>query len=156
MSAFLVGHDHIDALLTFAVDKKVSYWVKETETREYIDCHNATEVGRILLAENMRSLGHRYGETDAEEMTGDEGDSTYRFRRWSAPLSAVSILKGCDCFDYQACETSDYESTLAHTIVDAIRHNAIHSVPGWDNAPGWEFRRPDVSAVWPHERAYKK
>jgi hypothetical protein len=148
MSAFVVGHDHIDALLTFAVDKRVSYWVKETDTRVAITRENVTEVGRILLAENQRSVGYRYHETDPDEMPGTDGedDSNYYFTRWVEPLSGVALLKGCACFDYQACETDDYESTLAHTIIDAIRHYAIYEVAGWDNAPGWEFRRARVRA----------
>lgn len=141
MSAFLVGHDHIDALLTFAVEKRVSYWNKDTDSRVEIRRENATEIGRILIAENVRSIQCRYPDDDGEDDT-----ASYYFTRWVEPVSGVAILKGCSCFDYQACETSDYETTLAHTIVDAIRHHAIYDVPGWDNAPGWEFRRERVGA----------
>ena len=144
MSAFIVGHDHIDALLTYAIEKRVSYWVPDTQTRVSVTKENATEIGRILLAENERSVGHRYGEIDPADMPGPTGedDANYRYKLWSRPLSAIAILKGCSCFDYQACETENYETTLAYKIIDAIRHHAIHSVPGWDNAEGWEFRRP--------------
>jgi hypothetical protein len=142
MSAFIVGHDHIDALLTFAVSRggschgTASFYDENRSERIYITEENATEIGRILVAENERSVAHRYNETP-----GSAAD--YRFKRWLAlPLSAVSVLKGCDCFDYQACETEDYEASPAKTIIDSIRRAAIHRLPGYEDAPGWGFRRP--------------
>lgn len=144
MSAFIVSHDHIDALLTFAMQRDVSgpvsYYVEETQKRVDITQVNATEVGRILLTENERSVNHRYSDCDAP--VGEDA-ANYEFKPWpfNRPLSPVSILKGCACFDYQACETDDYSGTLAHTIIQAIRHRAIKRLPGYENAYGWEFYR---------------
>jgi hypothetical protein len=151
MSAFIVSHDHIDALLTFAsmrnIQGTVSYFVKETRKRVDITALNATEVGRILLTENERSVYARYtdcgpGKGNAPGTLGEDAE-TYTFKPWpwNATLTPASILKACSCFDYQACETDDYRETLAYTIIDAIRHRAIASLPGYDDAAGWEFSR---------------
>lgn len=150
MSAFIVSHDHIDALLTFASQKHqfgaVSYYVKETGACVTITEENATEIGRILLTENERSVRHRYPSDKAGELPGTIGEDAagYTFKAWpiNSPLTAVSILKGCSCFDYQACEHDGYEDSLAFEIVNTIRKRAISRLPGYDNAPGWEFDRP--------------
>ena len=147
MSAFIVGHNHIDALLTFATTPRhgvgggdvASY--RANGNRVEITRDNATEIGSILLTENERSVRHRYPDCAPDDLPGTIGETAarYEFRLYDGPVSAVAILKGCDCFDYQACETDDYESSLACTIIDAIRKRAITMLPGWDNAPGWEF-----------------
>jgi hypothetical protein len=160
MSAFVVGHDHIDALLSFATRRtrygstaSFSHELGDAFERRAITEENATEIGRILLAENERSVGARYPDCkdNPEDMPGTIGETaaSYRFKAWSAssPLTATAILKGCSCFDYQACETADYETTRAHAIIDGIRHHAIHMLPGYDDCAGWEFRRPKLDRV---------
>jgi hypothetical protein len=149
MSAFVVSHDHIDALLSFALSNRtygpVSYYVTDTQRLVAITEENATEVGRILLTENERSVRSRYPAAACgdEAMPGTVGQDaeSYKFRPWPRPVDPVAALKGCSCFDYQACETDDYESSLAWTIVNAIRDRAISRLPGYDNAQGWEFNR---------------
>lgn len=146
MSAFVVSHNLIDALLTFACASGprdcASYYVKETGRRVDITRGNVTEVGRILLQENERSVYHRYtdirpGDANMPGTRGQDAE-TYEFKRWPQPTQAISVLKACSCFDYQACETDDYEASLAHTIINAIRTQAIRSLPGYDNAQGWD------------------
>ena len=156
MSAFIVSHDHIDALLSFASKRdsygSVSYYVKETGAHVSITEQNATEIGRILLTENERSIYARYPDCkpgdDRKPGAIGEDAAGYNFKPWPihSPLLAVSILKACSCFDYQACETDDYDDSLAATIIDAIRNRAIRRLPGYDDAPGWEFHRPVASA----------
>lgn len=58
MSAFIVSHKHINALVSAMLDAQVSYW--DGHTRIYVTRHNAEEVGRILLDENVRSVNYRY------------------------------------------------------------------------------------------------
>lgn len=147
MSAYIVDHDHIDALLSYAIQHQVRY-VTPTPNRACIeiDLKNATEIGRILLDENERSVRHRYPGCDAGELPGTIGQNSalYKFRRWPAlvQLPAMTILKACDGFDYQACETDDYDQTLAATIIRAIRKWATSRLPGYSDAPGWSMHRP--------------
>lgn len=138
MSAFIVGHDHIDALVSFAILKRISYWDGDQKKRIDITHTNATEVGRILLSENTSSVACRYMDRlDEEERAVTE---TYTFRLWS-PVPMTHIMKACNCLDYQCCETDDWEQTVACRIVDEIRQGAINSLPGYTDAP-WELLRP--------------
>jgi hypothetical protein len=146
VSAYIVDHDHIDALLSFAIEHQIRYVVPETKSCVEIELANATEVGRILLTENERSVRCRYPDCDVKELPGTMGEdaATYKFRRWPArhPLSAMTILKACSGFDYQACETEDYEQSLAAVIVRKIRDYAINRLPGYSESPGWHLCRP--------------
>lgn len=144
MSAFVVGYDHIDGLLTWAIDQKVSYYWNNQRTE--ITRENASKIGRILLKENERSVGHRYPDCkdDPTEMPGTCGQEAadYIYRRFEAPLTAVSIIKACDCLDYQSCEHDEWEQSEAWRIMYTIHKFAGRRTAGYDNAPGWELRRP--------------
>jgi mannitol-1-phosphate/altronate dehydrogenase len=112
MSAYIVDHDHIDALLTFALCKSYGRGVVYTanETLIEIVSTNATEIGRILLTENERSVRHRYPDDAPGDLPGSIGEdaASYLFHRYERTPSPLVILKACECFDYQACETDDY------------------------------------------------
>lgn len=146
MSAFIVSHDHIDALMSYALAHRLSYYVPAVPPAVggasiTVTSFNVTEVGRILLDENERSVRARYSDYAPGELPGTIGEESggYTFRQFPA-LPAVHVLKACQCFDYQACETDDYEATLAHTIVNAIRSAAVRDLPGYEKAP-WEINR---------------
>jgi hypothetical protein len=145
VSAYIVDHDHIDALLSYAIAVQVRYVVPETDSCVEVETHNATEIGRILLDENERSVRSRYPSCDVDELPGTTGQdsASYKFRRWRMPGDALVILKACEGFDYQACETKDYEKSLAAVIIRAIRGFAIRRLPGYSDAPGWHMHRPE-------------
>lgn len=151
MSAFICGNDHIDALLTYAIAVKASFRHPISENRIDITDANADTIGKWLMQENERSVGTRYRDPGdgsvIRDMAGDEHSDNYRYRFWSLPLTAVSVLKGCDCFDYQACETDDYEQSVAYAIIEGIRGHAIRRLTGYSDAPGWEFRRPALKVA---------
>lgn len=149
MSAFVVGHAHIDALVTFCLDHKVSYWLPKTHSRVAVTLDNAEEIGRILLEENETSVGHRYPGDHPEELPGAAGETAagYRFRRYTPAIPAglnvpLVILKACHCLEYQSCEHDGWPQSTAWIIVQAIKDTAQRALPGYDKAPGWELRRP--------------
>jgi len=150
MSAYIVGHAHIDALLTFATSKRYGRGVVYTanETLIEINCDNASEIGRILMTENERSVRHCYPNDAAGDLPGAIGEDSanYEFIPFDERPTPVSVLKGCDCFDYQACETGDYGSSIACAIIEAIRKRAILCLPEYDDAPGWDFTRKKPAA----------
>jgi hypothetical protein len=150
MSAYIVGHAHIDALLTFALSKRYGRRVVYTanETLIEINCDNASEIGRILLTENERSVRHRYPTAAANDLprTIGEDSANYEFSPFDGGLTPVAVLKGCDCFDFQANETDDYKSSIACAIIDAIRKRAIICLPEYNLAPGWDFTRKNPAA----------
>lgn len=146
MSAYIVDHDHIDALLSYAIEHHVTYVTPDTKKLIEIKKENATEIGRILLDENERSVRYRYPDCGPEDLPGTIGEdsASYKFRSWPlrSPLSAMTILNACDGFDYQACETDDYDQSLAAVIINRIRGWAIRRLPGLSDAPGWHMHRP--------------
>ena len=129
MSAFICDDMHINAIVTYAVDKQVSIY-EEGNGHTYITDANAEEIGRTLLSENVRSVNHRYNESE------DAGD--YKFERFETPLTAVEAIKACNCLDYQSCETDDWKTTRACAILNAVIAKAHNDLPGYDNAP-WEI-----------------
>lgn len=140
MSAWLVSQDHINALVSFAIERGI-----------LINGNAAA----ILTEENMRSLRYRYPGRDflAE---WEEAAASYKFEHIDLakalpklikslhkekndvcggrygklpPMSlravATQIIKACDCYDYQACEHDEYESSAAKEFVGHVRNKAI-------------------------------
>lgn len=148
MSAFMVSHDHIDALLTFAKDKRMQDRLSYFVNRRAEGPLEWTAIGRVMLAENERSVCHRYSDCVPGNLPGKIGEEAigYRFRPFEKFIhmaftqKCVWIIKACDCFDYQACETDDYEESIAYKIIRSIRAEAVRCLPGYDEAP-WGIDR---------------
>lgn len=128
MSAWIVPDIHIDALVTWAVANRVSYYFDEI--RKGI-AEDPQKVAGILYAANVASVNHRYDE--------DTPTDDFTFKRLNPVVKdPVVILKACDCFDYQSCELDSYEyQSEAWKIINAIRQKAITQLPGYSEAPGW-------------------
>ncbi len=129
MSAFLVSDNHIDTLITFAARKRITFSIDNRQLDARI-VEDANDIGQILVNQNVRSVNARYSENDIvdEYIFRDVGLQNQHV------ANIVQILKACDCYDYQACETDDYRNTTAASIIDRIRSYAIHSLPGWEEA----------------------
>lgn len=150
MSAFEVDHAHIDALVTAGLewtshlDGPLRWMVAPESHPDYErafqagqpwgpgceqvmrDCQRqltretAEQTGAMLVAENRRSVNHRYDE--------DELEAIYTFAKLptshGAP-SPVVIVGALSCYEYQACETPDWRQSEAYAFCDALRHRAI-------------------------------
>ena len=94
----------------------------------------ATEYARILLAENIRSVEYLY--SDANDMIGDRdiAVSCEEYHGGRYRFAPVQILKLCDCLDYQSCEPNDWQDSAAFELLERIRHAAIRTLPGYDDA----------------------
>ena len=82
MSAYIVDHDHIDALLSYGIEHDVRYVVRESNACVNISRTNATEIGRILLDENERTVRYE------GKLVGDELHIGRRTRP-DAPLTEM-------------------------------------------------------------------
>jgi hypothetical protein len=118
MSAFMCSDKHLSAIVAFAVKHHI---VPEEEA--------VATVG-MLARENRRSLSYRYG-------PDHEPARLVFYRPPFPPLSPVEIVKACDCYDYQACESPDYSETEAARLVNRIARTAAHKFKGWEEA-AWE------------------
>ena len=130
MSAFIVGNKHINVMLKAANmsqypgDGLRYYWNGNT----YPLCGGQAqlEAGQKLVDENYRSVNHRY-----DEQVETEPFSLMVLHQQFTP---VEIIKACDCYRYQSCETPDWTETEAYAIMTALRERAIHRLAGYDEA----------------------
>jgi hypothetical protein len=79
----------------------------------------------MLLAENLRSLEARYPGRDFLEEWKKEAAKYCFTSQQRNRLKSTLIVKQCDCYDYQACETDDYKMTAASRLVERVRARAI-------------------------------
>ena len=146
MSAYLVGNYHIDCLLTFAKNRDAYLYndIYKGGLRN-ADDNTLSMIGQVLTDQNQKSVNDRYKD--------NEKPVSYEFKSVSdRQLKPIEILKACNCYEYQACESSDYEQTNACKIIRAILKCAIRSLPGYEQADGWDFFEPIKIEI----SAYKK
>lgn len=131
MSAHVVGNHHISAMLVAARKMPYNMGPNYRYGGDAVFFHgNETAIGQKLLDENYRSVNYRYGEEDEAPKFKMILD-----RQWEP----VELIKLCDCYIYQTCETPDFRETEAWAIVQALREFAIGSLPGMDEAP-WSYK----------------
>lgn len=94
---------------------------------------NVTEVGRMLLRENHRSVQHRYDEGPKVELS-----DPYSFKRYRGQIKPVQVLKAIGCLDYQSCEHPGWKDSEAYAFLEALLHTAIDQLPGYEEAD-WEI-----------------
>jgi hypothetical protein len=112
MSAHLCSHNDIRALVTFAFD--------QCNAMDLIGL-DPNELGALLWAENARSLRTRYQERAAAYFPlSPIVGQLYDHRR--VLLDRFSLLKQLDHYDYQSCESSDYQTRPAAKAVAIMRH----------------------------------
>lgn len=90
MSAFIVDDAHISAIIRFAAFHQVSFYHPVEKTHVQVDWNNADDMGRLLLAENVRSVNFRYNET----MTDDWRDTPAAWLLRAIQSEAISQLPG--------------------------------------------------------------
>lgn len=164
MSAYVVDHDHIDAILTVATGWNVDCrWVTgedidEQDWRSHVyrgigygtGRSELTPVGRMLLTENVRSVAYRYPGCDADQLPGSIGQTVdgYEFRRVPYPeydFGPVDGLSLLSCYEYQSCEHPDWRRSEAWRFCQSLRSALISVLPGYDAAPH-HFLRREVTA----------
>ena len=142
--------DHVDYLVTSACRFKAC-WQAPTQNAERIswggwvtaDDVDPTALGRLLLAENMRSVLHRY--TDAIE--ADEYAlyaqivETYRYRP-VVHVAPATAIKAARSMAYQSCEHPEWQTSEAKAICEAIEHFAVDAMPTYRASDGWCWSRP--------------
>ena len=126
MSAFIVSNTQINALVRFASTNNVSFYYGPTSQRWNVS-GNEDATAQLLLDENVRSVNFRYGETTEAEFISYQIDAP--------DLTPVQVIKAAQCLEYQSCETSDWEQTMAKKLIDAIIAQAIVKLPGYEAAP---------------------
>jgi hypothetical protein len=99
---------------------------------------NAGMWGAVLVAENKRSVNHRYDD--------DEIEDPYQFTFYAGPFDPVGILRALNGYEYQASEHPGWRASEAREFCEALRGEMIRSLPGYDSFPR---EVTDVSQVRP-------
>lgn len=127
MSCFLVSDKHINAIVTYAIDKDV--WVEglgvPNVSSSVITEDRAEGIAQILADANQASVNERYIERASSP------DIKYEC---VDGLSAVEIIKLCTCYMYQSNEASSWNESMALRIVQAVINCAAIRVDGWNEA----------------------
>lgn len=130
MSAWIVTKNHIDTLVSWAFNTR-------TPVARALGYEDRDALGRLLWAENLRSVSGRYPGDVSGGRPGpvgftDEQVTTYTFappRPFKStvpyyvdfdPSSACHALKQAECYDYQSCESPDYRETPAGILMQHL------------------------------------
>jgi len=143
MSAYMVDDAHIDVLVDIAkqhereyrgIGERQLYWhFGNPGQRRSLSDQTETLIGRMLLAENARSVGYRYREVQ------DPAALTYVYRptrREYAPSQALMAIRG---YEYQSCETPDWDRCEASAFCRALFRRLVDvAIPQKDSdGPFW-------------------
>lgn len=143
MSAWIVSAHHIDALAGAATRPNAFGHLRYRYNGHARECRDPDAIGRILLAECVKSVQHRYPDDSDVELPGSAARPDTYWYRTPDSHAPVVLLKAIDCYEYQSCEHPDWEKSEAHAICDALRDRLIGQLPGYDEAPwGIEEREP--------------
>jgi hypothetical protein len=108
MSAWICSDLHINTLAAYAA----RHAIKFVHKGEHISCAlHPQSIATMLLAENYRSVNARYSETES---------ATIAYVAEPELPDPYGMLKLVDCYDYQACECEDYDTTMACAFVKAV------------------------------------
>jgi hypothetical protein len=99
----------------------------------------------ILYQENVRSVMYRYPADKRSEFKLRLMVSRIQMNAHRA-VTAVELIKLTSCLSYQSCECKDFETTIAHSLLEEIKQAAIYALPGYENAP-WTYEKKKTEAA---------
>jgi hypothetical protein len=153
MSAFILGTDHIDYLVTAAIDLGTTnhgasslYWRQHSGhgVGSYVrlDRHNADAFGALLIQENVASIRYLY--PDWDDLPDPSAYTYRRFRPFDGHDTAdiAQVCKAVACYEYQTCEHPGWETSEAKRICEQITKGYLTRLPGYEDAQ-WEVTRDE-------------
>ena len=157
MSAYLVEDEHVKQLTAYlcrgdrySLEQLSQYHgcgFSHDYSKDFIQAEVlATHFANILMCENYRSLRARYDDAEIPHRVKVTLGEVMR----ATQIPAVNVLHSIACFEYQACESDDWDQTDAYKICEQIRCAAIRSLPGYDDAPWgapFEFKQPAAEVI---------
>ena len=149
MSAFMVNEDTLDLLASVAGWRREGLWVYMSEDilpprgeiqfergGNYYGERASNLIKEELRLENMASLWARYPK-DANLFW--EGREPQAFKRiYDDQATIAQALGALACYEYQACESENWQNSFAFALCKAIRKALCSRILG-DN---WEYERP--------------
>jgi len=111
MSAWMVSKQHIDAMVTVYLGLQDTRYA----SFNHID---PQKCGQTLVTQNVRSLEARYGKGD--DIIPAWAYRPYQYRPSVQPFSLAQALQNIACYEYQACETEDWQRTSAFYLCQSM------------------------------------
>jgi hypothetical protein len=160
MSAFVVDDAAIDVILDClraAVNQRPYfsrlYWRDGDGRPQFFqredarDAGKLTAIGRMLLAQNARSVGVRYREGEnpcallyTYRATGREVYLRPMPESFKGPaIVANAALKNIACYEYQSCESNDWEDTEAFRFCAALKDRIAEIAVPFRECDPWGF-----------------
>ena len=167
MSAFVVTKACIDTIVSAMRrgDRTFSYYVNPRISLRAYNPEDLDQAGRILWAENIRSVRHRYSDHDPQDLPGpilppganwDKIVARYTFPHGHCnrfdDLPWQVIFAEISCYEYQSCECPEWESTDAMVLLRRILGHLLYCerLPDEDEVPKpGQWYRFDHLEVWP-------
>jgi hypothetical protein len=172
MSAYMVGRTHINALLTAGLSWNRYGPIRWLDTaqgppadayregepwgpgairwynqhRRELTRETAGYVGGMLLAENRRSVDHRYAESELEEV--------YLFHPLRGRPDPLIVLRALQCYEYQSSESPGWPKSEAFRFCEALRHKAINEAT--IDLDVWEITNRDVFQLAELRKGYDR
>ena len=139
MSAYIESPAHLRVLTQAVVasvrrDGPIWYGDKRIEDGDY------KNVFDLLYAQNVRSVSFRYEGEPRESLPGYCGNEPYEWRALPFTPDALKVLKALAGYEYQSCETPDWEQTDAYRLCQALRARLVSMLPGYDEAETWSIK----------------
>lgn len=162
MSAFIVQPEHAGLLAAWAVHHHCA--LRELESGDSLI--TAQNVARDLIAENIKSVAHRYPNDKDGERPGPAGLTDaqiteaavlwaghYHQKGLPEDVAPLTIAKLADSLEYQSCEHEGFKTSLAQRQINEIRTRVLSLLPGYNRAPwAWEDTDPELDAlIWEEE-----
>lgn len=151
MSAFVVHPAHIDVILSTAINGPSSSrkrgewdppWAAELMGRQApLNRKNASRAGAALLAECIRSVRHRYPDSDPNRLPGPiptPDPAQYEWTDFGSALTIAEAFKAIACYEYQSCEHPGWSGSGAEAFCHRLRSALGEALPGYEAAP-WEW-----------------
>ena len=149
MSAYVVHPEHIRFLVEAGRSKRLAAdqhagpirWVTRSGTSYW--CHDfqqtdharALEIGQMLLAENVKSVMHRYDDCDGspDSLPGPcDWDYTYpkhaSYCGCEHLMTPARVFQACDGYEYQSCEHDGWDTSEAKAYIEALQSRAMRCV----------------------------
>lgn len=163
MSAYICNPEHFGILAAFAVQHRcaVREWCRTVTGN---DIETAQAIAKGLARENIRSVAYRYPNDVSGSRPGpclhdaeiEEAAAIYAAHFVTHPqgVAPIQIIKLCQSYDYQSCETDDWKDTLAWRQIDWIKSAAIRCLNGYEGVD-WSFDKqiPAIEALYAGDAA---
>lgn len=113
MSAYIVSKKTIDAIVKGFEIYDVDYMAENYKASDMQELRNS--IGQSLLDQNYKSVNHRYS----------ENTPTPKYEYEDVEVNPGVILGCIACFDYQACETDDYFTSLQYISLLNLKNKML-------------------------------